>query len=275
MITLLDWGQLEEIPLITSRDNSQLKWGASLSQKKYREKSSCYLVEGLRLAEEALLAKVKIRAGWLSPVLLQCPRGEKLALDLWRLGCPLQRLDDQLLAVLSQTVSRQGIVLAAEQAVNDISWLAKGENDLVLILDRLADPGNVGTIIRTAAAAKAGVILTPGCADLYNPKTVRASMGALFRLPLWQAPSKEEAAVFLRESNWKIFLADTKGKNIYNGADLSGPLAWVLGSEAEGADPFWHHEADEIISLPMAASSESLNVAVSAGIILYECRRYW
>lgn len=272
MIILLDWGRLEEIPQITSRDNSQLKWGVSLGQKKYREKSGCYLVEGLRLAEEALLAKAKIRAGWLSPALLQSPRGEKLALDLWHLGCPLQKLTDQLLSVLSQTVSQQGIVLALEQAVNDQSWLAKGENDLVLVLDRLADPGNLGTIIRTAAAAGAGLILTPGCADLYNPKTVRATMGALFRLPLWQAPA-QEAAAFLRKLNWKIFLADAQGKSIYNGADLGGPLAWVLGSEAGGADPFWHREADEIVSLPMAASSESLNVAVSAGIILYESRR--
>jgi TrmH family RNA methyltransferase len=143
--------------------------------------------------------------------------------------------------------------------------------DLLLVLDRVADPGNMGTILRTSAASGVGGVLAgPGCVDIYNPKVVRSSMGALLRLPVFSLSWQEiEQAV----AGMAVWLAAADGRTSYTEVDWQQPSALIIGSEARGAGQQAYEIADGIITIPIAAETESLNAAVASAVILFEARR--
>jgi len=142
-----------------------------------------------------------------------------------------------------------------------------------MVANRLRDPGNLGTLIRLADAAGAtAVVVTAGSVDPYNPKVVRATMGSIFHLPIGHVPSAEAITV-LQRHGVRVLAADQRGAVDYREADFRPPVALVVGNEGEGLDPQWAAAATVRIRIPIYGRAESLNVAVAAGVLLYEARR--
>ena len=251
-----------ETQLLTSRNNSYIKLAASLKQKKYRDELKLFLIEGERNCREALEAGLDIRYAFASEhnndMLLAHPALRKT---------PIFLLPEHLLAVIADTKTPQGLVLIAEQRFYPLVELT-GSRKTVVLLDGLQDPGNVGTILRTAwAAGVGGVIALPNSADLYSPKVVRAAMGALYHLPCAQAVP-EQAAAALKEAGYTLLLADAAG-TAFQQVQVVPPIAWLFGSEATGPTPFWRQGQGNPVAIPMAEGVDSLNVAVAAGILLF------
>lgn len=264
---------IEDLPHIDSKENQHIRQARALHAKKEREERDCFLIEGVRLAEEALDAGEELRFGLISPPLLEKERGRALAQACIDREIPLFLVKETVFDSCADTKHSQGILLVASQ--RRYSWERFASScTLILVADGISDPGNLGNIMRTALGAGAnGIVLLPGCADIYNPKVVRASMGAVFRLPFFATSSAAEALSMLHQAGLSVFLATVQGNSIYCREDLRQPLAWIMGSEARGAEKFWEGKADKLVSLPMAGGLESLNVAAAAAVFLYETAR--
>ena len=243
--------------------NSQLKLVRKLAQKKYRNELQLFVAEGLRLCEEVPPAQVEF--GFFTREFLSDERAMNLVARLKN----LQEISPSTLEKISDTRTPQGILLVARQKFSALEQVA--EKKIIAVLDGVQDPGNVGTILRTAAAFDCGVIMLDGSAEIFNPKVVRASMGAIFYLPII-CMSRDE---FLRAMTSRKILAaavDTSAE-IYSRHDFSrNPVAIVFGSEAVGVSEKILAVAEKIF-IPMSGHAESLNVAISAAIILSEAVR--
>lgn len=202
-----------------------------------------------------------------TPALRDSQRGRELLAVIEDLPGECFVVTDTVMRALSDTVSPQGIL-----AVVPFLELPPPENPwLVLVVDRVRDPGNLGTILRSAEAAGASqVILTPATVDIYSPKVVRGAMGAHFYLPI-ATVSWSEMAEALEDR--QILLAEAKGDKVYYGVDWTKPSALIVGSEAGGASQEAERLATERIVIPMQGKAESLNVAVAASVILFEAAR--
>ncbi len=261
----------DKLPEITSRSNQHLRQIRLLHQRKQRRAQQLYLIEGVRLAEEALAASVPLAFGLVTPAFCQQQRGAALTDACLAAGVPLHLLAAELLGQVAATEHNPGVLLVAHWQKNGLPQQSLTH---LLVADGMRDPGNLGGLFRTAAAAGCqGMLLTPDCVDVYNPKVVRAAMGALFRLPFYVAASWEEAAALAQEQERRIFVAAAGGEMEHTQADLTQPLALVIGSEAVGPDPRWRERGGQVISLPMAPPTESLNAGVAAGVLLYEILR--
>ena len=263
----------DEITLseVTSRSNRYIKEARLLKNKKEREEKGSFLIEGIRLAEEALASGIELSYALVSDRIVGSERGLCLIEKLKEL-CPIFRAEESLIDYASDTEHAQGIILVGRKRENSKDVLKGGS--FYVVSDRISDPGNLGTLCRTALAVGAdALVLLPGSVDYYNPKVVRASMGAVFHLPAYLAQSNEEAYTLLMAEGVGIITAVADGRTPYYEADLSIPLAWVFGSEADGVDYYWLENAQNTVYLPMNRKSESLNVAVSAGVLLYDTMR--
>ncbi|HNS51166.1 MAG TPA: RNA methyltransferase [Anaerolineae bacterium] len=251
--------------MITSPHNERVKQVRALVRRRVREREARFVVEGTRLVEELVRAGVRPALAFYTPDWLASSPGQILrpALDQAEAGAWL--VSETVLEACSETESPQGVIAVAPFVQ------LRPRPGLILILDRLRDPGNVGTILRSAQAAGAGqVILTPETVDLYNPKVVRGAMGAHFRLPIarlgWDAVRDRAAGRAVR-------LADARGKVAYDAVDWVAPSALIVGGEAAGAGHEARTLAVEEIFIPMAPESESLNAAMAATVILFEAAR--
>ena len=149
-----------------------------------------------------------------------------------------------------------------------------GKVPLIVVLDGIQDPGNAGTIIRTAdAAGCTGVVILKGATDIYAGKTVRATMGSLFHLPVWEGVAAGELITALRSANIGILATALQNADIYYQVDLKKPVAVILGNEGQGVGRELIDKADGCLTIPLVGAAESLNVAVAAGVILYEAVR--
>jgi len=255
---------------ITSLANDKVRWARSLRRLRVRQREGQYLIEGVRLIQEALRVGVLPTLVFFSAKLDQTERGQALlgALE----GQPWARdrvipVSEKVLEALSDTVTPQGVV-----AVVPMSDLPPGPPGLILILDSLRDPGNLGTILRASdAAGVEEVLLPPGTVDSYNPKVVRSAAAALFRLPLRTRLGWEE--IRGRVAGRPVWLAQARGEERYDGVDWRVPSALIIGGEAEGASPEAEALATGRVHIPMEPGVESLNAAVAAGILLFEARR--
>ena len=256
--------------IITSKDNQYLKMARAVREKKGRLAHGCFLAEGLRLAEEALDQGVEPLYALFCESALDDPRIQALARRLEGLDAPAARISDSLFAAVSATGHPQGVALLAPIPPSVLPRLLP-EQPCFVYADDIRDPGNLGTLIRTAHAANAGGLwLSPESADIYNPKVLRAAMGACFKLPLYRAESPDQALALCRELRLAVYVAAAQGRDIREAKlALDQPHLWVLGSEAAGAAPFWLAEADQVLRLPMRPDAESLNVATAGAILLY------
>lgn len=243
-----------------------------LHRRRARERRGLTLAEGVRLIEEALAAELPIRGAVTSQALEATPRGAALKARLQRAKVPMEGVDEDTLNELAGTEAPQGIVAVVEPRRWTLDDLHPGPADVVLVLDAVQDPGNVGALARTALGLGAvGLVALPGTADLHNPKALRGSMGALFRLPAVMA----ELPAFItwaRGSGVALWTTASDGM-IVRRVERAGAIALVLGNEGGGVRPELAAVAERSVAVPLSGGVESLNVAVAAGILLYEVRR--
>ncbi len=240
---------------------------AGLHRRKERRSEGLFLAEGVRVVEELLSAGSVLRLVVVSSSLEDTERGKTLLRELERRG-DVRRVPDRELTALAATESPQGVVVAAEIPEASLANRRPGERSVVLVLDAVQDPGNFGTLARTAAAFGVDWIASlPGTVDAWNPKTVRASAGALFRTPVVEC-EWPELAEWLGRNGFDVYGADAAGEPARPAA--AGPrTALVVGNEGAGLDPQVASGVDALVSVPMRGDTESLNVAVAAGILLY------
>ena len=237
-----------------------------LQRRKAREKRGLALAEGVRLIEEALAAGVTITGAAVGPGLEATERGRALKAALAGRGVPLEELAD--------TDHPQGIVAVFEPKVWGATDLAtRDPRPLTLVLDGVQDPGNVGAILRSALALGAtGVIALPGTAELLNPKVLRGSMGAAFKLPNFHATDAEFGA-WATGARATIWTTAMDGTDVRQAQRPAGPLALLLGNEGAGVRSELAGTASTRVAIPIAPNAESLNVAAAAAILLWECSR--
>jgi TrmH family RNA methyltransferase len=242
-----------------------------LRLRRGRERRGLALAEGIRLVEEALAAGVAIRHVLASPTLEATSRGRALKAALERAGHQIESMSEKEFDALTATERPQGILAVVEPPLWGLADIRVGPRAPVLVLDGVQDPGNVGTMVRTAfALGAAGVLSLPGTAEVTNPKTLRATMGGFFRLPYL---SLDEAALreWARGAGVRVLVAAVDGRppDSHRGT----PLALVVGNEGAGTRPSLDSWADGRVGIPLRDGAESLNVAVAAGILLHQVTR--
>jgi len=263
--------------MITSQSNPKIKDLRLLKQAKHRQARGEYFIEGVRLVEEAFGSAQAARQIVYSPRLENTPRGASLLSLAKKKYSSIDwfYVSDEVLDSLSDTQAHQGILAVLRK--KECGWedLRKREG-LILLLCELQDPGNLGTIFRVAEAGRAaGLVLTRGTLDPYNPKAVRASMGSLFRLPFLTDQDSGEALQTLRSLGYRIFSAVVEeGTSLWE-ADFSRATAVLFGQEGAGLPPALIEETDARLTIPMNPGVNSLNVAVSAGLVVYEAYRQY
>jgi RNA methyltransferase, TrmH family len=253
--------------MITSAQNPKLKLARALmGRPKERRDANAFAAEGVRLVEEALAADWPFRYVLTGETLSE--RGRELVKKLEAKSIEVELVTDSLLASVSETETSQGIL-----AVLDYSSLPIPQSpNFIFILDQIRDPGNLGTLLRTAAAAGVQtVLLPPETTDAFAPKVLRAGMGAHFRLPV-HAMGWDEIQRISESAKLKVLLADMDGASCWQ-TDLRAPLALIVGGEAEGASEQARNLAHNKISIPMPGGIESLNAAIAGAILLFEVVR--
>ena len=269
---------------IESLTNSKVKLAASLTKGKTRQQEKAFVTEGVRLCEEALKAAEQgawtIRFGLITPEQLASQRGAALAALADEMGIALYETPETVYKKAAQVVSPQGVLFVVnccscspEEIVDRSRGTKKAP--LIAVLDGVQDPGNVGTILRTAEAVGAtGAILLPGTADVYGEKTVRASMGAIFRLPVVTMTAAELLS-FAEDNGLHLYATalDRKAK-AHLAVNFEEPSMIVFGSEGSGVSKdILDDDITETIYIPMAGGAESFNVAQASAIVLYEALR--
>jgi RNA methyltransferase, TrmH family len=243
--------------------NALAKTISSLHTQHMRDKSGLFLIEGKKCLQEAVKHKIEIQQIVCSNFFAENNLPENLPGEFFL-------AEEKTFEQLATTDSSCGILAIAKTPKNTMEALFKTSTPMLVVADAIQDPGNIGTIIRTASAASAaGVILSKGSANPYNPKVVRSAMGTLFALPVVYDVSNQEIINALQQHKVRIIVSDANAKTIYSKADYSGSIALVFGSEGHGISDIFLKEAHETINIPMNNRVESLNVSVSAGIILY------
>jgi len=270
--------------MITSSQNPKIKLVRALGgQPKARRKEGAFLAEGVRLVEESLDANWPIRFALYVEGLSE--RGQTLVGRLKVEGVEVEEVAPNLLSSISETETSQGVI-----AVLNHSQLPLPDSpNYLLIPDQIRDPGNLGTLIRTAAAAGVqAVLLPPETTDAFAPKVIRAGMGAHFRLPIhnmgWdeieqvckRRPARASAAgtgeLVEGSSNLQVFLADMDGDSCWE-TDFQNPLALIVGGEAKGASIQAQKLADATVSIPMPGQAESLNAGMAGAVLMFEIVR--
>lgn len=260
---------MNNILRIKSRENPIYKQTKKLLGKKTRDKLGQYLIEGTKLVEEALSYEV--------PLLYIIVAGDYdlEASRVFQEGfipdhVPVYRLENYLFDDLADTITSQGIM----GVVSKIHTQDLPDGGNIVVFDRLQDPGNIGTIIRTAeAAAYVGVAILKGTGDIFSPKVVRGAAGSLFRIPLVFFDSWEDFIASKAAKDRLLVATSLKANRYYYQEDIRENIALVIGNEGQGINPLLEKNCDISIKIPMKGNMDSLNVAVAAGILMYESVR--
>lgn len=236
---------------ITSLDNKLVKKITSLAQKKYRDEFGEFFIEGMKLVEEATKYNQEIIN------ILYCPEMIEYKLDI-----PALKVSKEIIHKITDTSTPQGIIAVCKIPKYEIE-----KKNKLIYLDKVQDPGNVGTIIRTADAfGFDGVMLSKECADVYSPKVVRSTMGSLFHIPIYQDVTVEN----IKNMENKIYSAVLDTNTFVNNTNICTPFVLVIGNEGKGISTEVRNITDEFIKIDMSGNAESLNASIAAGILMYE-----
>jgi TrmH family RNA methyltransferase len=233
-------------------------------------------VEGLRLCEEALSSELKIEAVIYSDEIAGKERTAQLIEKLGSVCENLASISEKLLASISYTKTPQGIIVLASRPANDEASFKAKQPDapLLVVMHGINNPVNVGAILRTAeAAGVTGAIATANTSDPFSPKALRGAMGSAFRLPIWMRANYADVLAWCAERGIRTISAAAKSPKGFTEVDWRGPCALILGPESSGLSSAEIEATGEAVSIPMKGPVESLNVAVAAGILLYEANR--
>lgn len=246
------------IALITSVQNKQVKEWRKLHRKKYRYERKQFLIEGFHLIEEAY---------WTDQEVETIIVAENVEAPKWFDDDYVVRVSNQVFDVISQTETPQGIA-----AVVKMSKVAQEHEKYILLVDAIQDPGNLGTIIRTAdAAGFSKVVLGEGTVDLYNDKVIRASQGSIFHIPIVSGDLTDEIPR-LQADGYSVWATTLRRAQNYREINVSEKTAIILGNEGQGVDEAYIELADKLVKIPIYGKAESLNVGIAAGILMYYIR---
>lgn len=261
--------------MITAASNSRIKRLVQLNQKaKARRTEDVFVVEGAKMFLEAPMER--IQEVYISENFLTGPAGDSRRDEcrdkLKKTGYEV--VTEELFKKISDTQTPQGILCIVKQYHYNIEELLSKENAFLLVLEDIQDPGNLGTIMRTGEGAGIdGVIMSRNTVDLYNPKTIRSTMGSIYRMPFVYVEDVLEALAKLKAAGVHTYAAHLDGKNAYTGEDYRGKTAFLIGNEGNGLKEETAKAADTYIRIPMDGQVESLNAAIAAALLMYEGRR--
>jgi len=256
--------------MITSTSNERVKHARRVREGR---EAGLIFIEGLRLAEEALKSGVIVEAAWVDA---EIEDGRLAAVVEQIAACkvPVLTASGAVLDALADTVQSQGIILIARRPEPDVTRLAEMQGALLLGIDRVQDPGNMGTLLRTAEAAGVhGVIVLGGSVDVYSPKVLRSSMGSAFRLPVVTEASHEMLSELQQKHALHLTAAAGEGEVNYDEYDWRQPTLLLLGNEGRGVSAGLMQACDTRLRIPMANGVESLNVAAAGAVMLFEAAR--
>ncbi len=233
---------------------------------KTRYEQRVFVAEGLKLFLEA--PKERVRGVYVSESFLESGGGDKIPGD-----CPYEIVSDRVFSAVSDTKTPQGILCLVEMEEHSLDGMA-GEDALILALEDIRDPGNLGTMLRAGEGAGAtGVILGGATVDAYHPKVVRAAMGSLFRVPFLATRDLPGCVMELRRRGVCVYAARLDGASYYGDPDYAGPTCFLIGNESKGLGEAVAGLADGSVRIPLEGRAESLNAAVAAALLLYEANR--
>ena len=253
--------------VISSKDNEFVKHVKKLKEKKYRDKSQEFIIEGIKLVKEAIEEKANIKQ------IIICDNCEDtgiipkdLMYEISKYNCIY--VTENILKTMSDVNAPQGImaIIGRNNKEKDIDY----SQDIIVALDDIQDPGNLGTILRTVDSIGLNQILvSKGTADCYNPKVVRSTMGAIFRIKIIECEDLEQTLKETQKNNFKLVVSSLQTNNCLYDINFDKKVI-IIGNEANGVEPQIQEMADEKIKIPMLGKTESLNASVATGIILYE-----
>ena len=253
--------------VISSKDNEIIKKIKSLKEKKYRDIENCYIIEGIKLVKEAIAENAKIKQ---IVVCEDCINDGEIDTDtLYEIAkFDVVYVREKVFKTITDVKTPQGIIAVIEK--NNINSKIDYNQDIIIALDGVQDPGNLGTILRTVDSANLKqIILSKESADSYNPKVVRSTMGAIFRVNIIEADSLKDMLQEAKKNNFKVMVTSLDTKNSIYDVDYSKKVI-VIGNEANGVSKEVQAIADEKVKIPMLGKTESLNASVAAGIMIYE-----
>lgn len=258
---------------ILSPQNPVIKEAKLLKQKKAREEKRLFFIEGIRFVEEGLKEKITIERIFVSDQLCQAKGGAEILSTISAGKYEVYSLPDKLFRELSDTENPQGILAIVRSIHRNLEDILS-VGDFYIVLDSLQDPGNLGTIIRTAdAAGVSGIIISKGSVDLYNPKVLRSTMGSVFHVPISFSPDLSHTLRQLKSKGIRTYAAHLKGTADYFEVDMGQGAAIIIGNEANGINDEVAVQADTLVKIPMSGKAESLNASVAASLLMYEVVR--
>lgn len=266
---------MQEIQRITSPANARIKRLIQWNQKaKQREKDRVFLVEGRKMYEEApkewvleIYFSGNYYDKWHDEILQSIQNG-----DINPEICCI--VEDELFKKISDTITPQGVLCVLKRPSYQLDELLKPETPMLILLEDLQDPGNLGTIVRTGEGAGiTGVIASKDTVDIYNPKTVRATMGSIYRIPVLYVDDLTKIIQELKEHRIMTYAAHLKGDKEYDECDYSKGTAFLIGNEGRGLREATAECADQYLKIPMEGKVESLNASIAAALLMYEGKR--
>lgn len=257
---------------LTNIRSPRVKAARRLTKRAFREQDRRFLAEGPQAVREAL------RLDGVAVEVFATGEAESRHADLLAearaRGAEVHRASGEVMAELAQTVTPQGILAVCRFVHVPLEEAVRDDARLVAVLAHVRDPGNAGTVLRTADAAGAdAVIFTDASVDPYNGKSVRASAGSLFHLPVVTGAPVRETVLRLKEQGMRVLAADGSGRRTLDEVDLAGPVAWIFGNEAWGLPEEVLELSDEVVRVPIYGQAESLNLATAAAVCLYASAR--
>lgn len=257
--------------MITSFSNNKVKQIVLLNNnKKERKKTGLYIVEGSKMFEEA--PEEMIKEVYLSEQYLSLEHNKKILEKLEKVG--YETVSEEVFLKISDTKTPQGILCVIKQPKYEMKQLLQGKAPLLMVLEDLQDPGNLGTIFRTGEGAGiTGVIMTRDTVDIFNPKTIRATMGSIYRVPFFYTEDLDGIIADLHNAGVNLYAAHLAGKEYYDGFDLKKPTAFLIGNEGNGLKKATADKADSYLKIPMEGKVESLNAGIASALLMYEAHR--
>lgn len=260
--------------LISSKDNEKVKSTKALLKSKNRSKESKFIIEGFRILTQAVDCKADLQYVFINEDFENKNEHVEFLKVLQSNNIKVYKTTNKIFQEFIDTESTQGIVGIVGVKKRDISEVLNDDCKFVLILDRIQDPGNMGTIIRTADAAGVDAIINlKGCVDIYNSKVIRSTMGSIFDMKILHL-SQEEAIKELKNRKFDIVSSYLDTNNFYDNVEYNYKTALVIGNEANGVNDELISKSDILVKIPIYGKAESLNAAISSAILMYEIKKY-
>ena len=260
--------------MITAKDNDKVKYTKSLLKTKNRNKESKFIIEGYRILTLAMECNANLDYVFINEDFENKQEHAEFLNLLENKNIKTYKTTNKIFNDLIDTENTQGILGVVKSKSRNLQENLNSKDKFVLILDRIQDPGNMGTIIRTADAAGVDAIIAlKGCVDIYNPKVIRSTMGSIFDMNIIHA-SQDECIKALKHYDFDIVSSYLNTNNYYNEVEYNNKVALVIGNEANGINDELVSKSDVLVKIPIYGNAESLNAAISSAILMYEIKKY-